>query len=245
LISSAGIFDPRWLAAPMSKPEFRLWRWLLGEERLAKLRREIRGAMTFQHERWPFGPGSGGAGGSVGTGTLMQAVKKDEGGGTWTQTEDPGNRYPHLYPTFDYQAVDKYGTVALPAIGAGFTVIGNNASSLLPFVVPNGFNGFIKVIANDFVANGGAAWTPGVIPQQLAFEILRDTNPVVDYGNFSYSAGTVVSPTPIAGFPIKEGETVSMLVSNLGIVVTTQFVEARLQGYYYGKQLEPKEMWQT
>jgi len=52
----------------------------------------------------------------------------------------------------------------------------------------------------------------------------------------------VIAPSPIAGVHIKEQNLVQMFVTNLTLVNTTQFVEARLQGYYYGKQLEPKDL---
>lgn len=249
---------PRMLALPMSRPEYRLWRWLLGETKLQKLRRELRGIFGFKTSA--FGPGSAGAGGPLDTdefAELLDAKLFGDSGSSAGSTasgkkvRDPGNRYPWLFPTADFQPFDKYGTIALPAIAATFTSIGGtsptttNASSNLPFQVPNRFNGFVKTLANDFVANGGAAWVQGVLPAQLLFQILRQTDPVPDYGSFAYSTGLVINPTSISGFPIKEGEIVYFQVSNQSIAVTTQFVEARMQGYFYGKQLEPKEMWST
>ena len=147
-----------------------------------------------------------------------------------------------------FQHLDKYGTLALPAIAAqGGAIIGANAASTMPWTVPQGFNGFLKTLALEFVANGGAAWTPGVLVAgvpPLQFILMVNGHPATDYGNICYSPGAINSPTPFAGVPIKEGNLVEVLVLNNSIVVTTQFVEARLQGYYYPKSLEPQDMWQ-
>ena len=153
-----------------------------------------------------------------------------------------GSTYPWLYPTPDFQNFDKFGAVALPAAAASAPMLASVAGNTLPFTVPKGFNGFIKAIAIEYVPNGGAAFTPGVIPQQLAFTLSINGVPAPDYGNLAYSPGAIQSPTPVAGIPIKEGNVVLVTVKNLTLVATTQFVMARLQGYYYGKQFEPKNL---
>jgi hypothetical protein len=234
--------------APLSLPERLLWQHILNgggkrrgwnwREQLDKLLRGI----SFASPTSPFGAGSGGAGGNVTTAQAQALAKGD--------TPSFGNSYPWLYPTSDFINFDKYGTVALPAIGAtagiGGTVSGaaitNNAASSLPFVVPVGYNGFVKTMALDFVANAGAAWTQGVLPPQLQFGMSVSQGSAYDYGTFFFSPGTVPAPSPLAGIPIKEQQIVQMFVTNLTLTQTTQFVEARLQGYYYGKTLEPTSL---
>jgi len=227
--------------APLSLPEQRLWESILlgGRRRSRTWRDWLHGLGLNLFQGTPFGSSSGGAGGSVNTPETATI-----GGKSF------GNSYPWLYPTSDFQNFDKYGTVALGAANAltsiGGTIAGQvitlNAASNMPWFVPNGFNGFIKTVALDFVANGGAAWTQGVLPPQLQFGLYVNKNPVIDYGQFFYSPGLVIAPSPIAGVHIKEQNLVQMFVTNLTLVNTTQFVEARLQGYYYGKQLEPKDL---
>lgn len=231
--------------APLSPAEYDLWESIVAGSR--KRRRTLRewlanlGISLFQPGGSPFGSSSGGAGGNVNT---------PETGGVSGNGRSFGNSYPWLYPTGDFQNFDKYGTVALPAAAAQASIGGtisnnaitNNAASNMPWYVPARFNGFIKTIALDFVANGGAAWTQGVLPPGLTFALFVNQAPVFDYGSFAFSPGLVVAPSPIAGIHILEQNLVQMFVTNLTLANTTQFVEARVQGYYYGKQFWPKDL---
>lgn len=154
-----------------------------------------------------------------------------------------GNLFPWLFPTADFRNFDKFGSVALPAATTA-TIIGDgniaNGNSM-PWNVPKGYNGFIRALGIEFVPNASAnLWTPGVLPQQLGFTILVNNKPAYDYGNVAYSPGLVDAPTPIFGIPIKEGNLVEVRVTNYTITADTQFVMARLLGFYYGKQFEPK-----
>lgn len=154
-----------------------------------------------------------------------------------------GNLFPWLFPTADFRNFDKFGSVALPAAGTA-TEIGDsdlaNGNSM-PWNVPKGYNGFIRSIAIEFVANASAhLWTPGVLPVELLFTLFVNNKPAYDYGGIAYSPGRIFAPTPIWGVPIKEGNLVEILVTNKTITADTQFVMARLQGFYYGKQFEPK-----
>lgn len=152
-----------------------------------------------------------------------------------------GNLFPWLFPTADFRNFDKFGSSALPAVGTTTNIgdgILDNGNSM-PWFVPKGYNGFLRALAIEFVANAGAGWTPGVLPQALQFQILVNNKPAYDYGNIAYSPGAIVLPAPIFGVPIKEGNQVRVTVTNKTIAATTQFVMARLQGFYYGKQFEP------
>jgi hypothetical protein len=242
----AGV-DPLF-GAPLSPAEVNLWESiLLGAKRRRRTWREWLEQLQiklFNPSGSPFGSTSGGAGGN--------AITPETAGGPPSTGLSFGDSYPWLYPTSDFQNFDKYGTVLLPATGTanavyvGGTVSGAtgaitlNAASNLPFYVPIGYNGFIKTLALDFVANGGAAWTQGVLPPALQFALQVNFQPVVDYGAFFFSPGTVIAPSPIAGVPIKEQNLVALILTNLTLANTTQYVEGRLQGYFYGKALEPK-----
>jgi hypothetical protein len=225
---------------PLSAAEARLWEHILvGVHRRRRTWREwlAQGLLFFKGT--PFGPSSGGAGGSLNAAELGGAGRSF------------GNSYPWLFPTADFRNFDKYGTVALGAVNAqtsiGGTVAGQaityNDASDLPWFVPPGYNGFIKAMALDFVANGGTPWVQGELPPGLSFGLMVDRKAAEDYGTFFFSPGVVTAPTPLAGVPIKENNLVQLFVTNLALgAPSTQFVEARLQGYYYGKDLEPKEL---
>lgn len=182
----------------------------------------------------PFGPSSGGAGGEV-SAAESQLLRRIQS----------GNAYPWLYPTSDFQNFDKFGSVALPEATASATVGDGNLDNgnSLPFTVPKGYNGYIKAIAFNVEPNGSSnLWVPGVVPPQLIFVLYINGVPAADYGQVAYSPGRIFSPTPIAGVPIKEGNEVSVTVQNVSIAADTQFVMARLQGFYYGVRYQPKEV---
>jgi hypothetical protein len=154
---------------------------------------------------------------------------------------DEGNLTPWLLPTSDFLNMDKFGSVALPAIGATATV--------LQFTVAQGRFGRVDSLGIDFVANGGVAFVPGVVPATLLFSITADTvtpgaggaaGAFPDYGQFSFLPGTVIRPTPIAGLMLLEGQTITVTVTNVSLAVTTQFVAARLKGYWYPKRRQPR-----
>jgi hypothetical protein len=179
----------------------------------------------------PGGTGTGtGAGGGSSSGTGAVAGTETAAG---SGTAGVGNALPWLYPTADFRNFDKFGAIALPAIGAGFT-------SVLSFVVDNGRNGKITQIGIDFVQNGGAAWTQGTAVATLLFRITTNGKPFKDYESFAFSPGAVSAPTPINGLMLKENDTIQVWVSNISIVVSTQSIAARLLGYNFSKNLMPK-----
>lgn len=142
---------------------------------------------------------------------------------------------PWLLPPADFLNFDKYGAVALPAIAATATI--------LSFKVPQGRNGRITGLGIDFTANGGAAFTQNVLPAQLTFSIGADQYAAAfaDYEQFTYLPGAVSLPVSIAGVMVKEGQTITVTVTNNTIVATTQFLGARLLGYWYPKKREPQD----
>lgn len=132
------------------------------------------------------------------------------------------------------------GAVALPAIGSTATI--------LQFRVPRGRNGRITHFGIDFVTNGGAAFTVGVLPVQLTFSFFRDFSQGTKgqlfpgYEMFSFLPGSTIQPIAfVDGLMMVENQLVTLQVTNASVAVTTQFLCARVVGYYYPKLREPKE----
>ena len=221
--------DP-FFGAPLSPPERRLWEHLLLARRKRKTWPE-HFWMLLKRATSPFGPGSGGAGGSLTSAEL---------GGT-SAAKPQGTDWPvWLYPTPDFQNFDKYGSTALAAppstgtIGDGVFANGNS----MPWTVLKGYNGFIKTIA---IQDTAGVWTPGVATFQISFALTVNKVAPPDYGLIAYSPGLVVAPAPIAGVPIKSLNPVAITFSNVAIDPGAgDSVYARLQGYYYGQHYEPK-----
>jgi len=154
-----------------------------------------------------------------------------------------GNIFSWLYPPVDAIELNKFASVALPAVGAVATV--------LQFTVPRGRNCRIVSFGIDFVANGGAAFTVGIVPPQLSFQFFRDASQGVtgdlfpDFENFSFLPGSTILPAALGmGLFAVENQLVTLTVTNPaagGIAKTSQFVCARAVGYFYPKNREPKE----
>jgi hypothetical protein len=205
-----------------------------------------------------FGTGTGvespafGSSPRIGTGSLApggsgasSSSSPNDQTQTGAGTAGVGNLLPWLYPTADFVNFDKgpkdsglptaTGAVALPAIGTTATV--------LKFRVDNGRMGKITQMGIDFVANGGAVYVQGIIPAQLSFSLQADGKTSFrDYEQFQFLPGAVSAPTPINGLMLRDGQVITLLVTNLAVVVTTQFISARLLGYTFSKKLWPKIM---
>jgi hypothetical protein len=138
-----------------------------------------------------------------------------------------------VHPPAAWENLDMSGYAALPAIGATATI--------LSFTVPTGRNGVIKKLANNFVGGG---WVEG--SGSVVWKILvNGTAPpgANSYNSILDSLGAIASPTEIAGFRIMENQVVSVVITNVNIVVAGQLVGARLAGWYYPKDLESDSMW--
>jgi len=176
-----------------------------------------------------------GSGGSSGAGAVASAT--GAAAEPRAASSNAGNTMPWVFPSSDFLNFQKYGTVQLPAGGGGAI------STIISFTVPNGRYGKITSLGIDFVANGGAGFTQGALPAQLTLNLAADGVPFQDFGNFTYLPGTASQPLAMSGLMIREGQKITLTVQNTGgIVVTTQFVEALIQGYYYSKNLQPKRM---
>lgn len=175
--------------------------------------------------------------------TAAASSSSSAGGGSAGSGGNAYNQATWLFPSSDFTNLDvgptegvggapATGSVALPAIGATATV--------LTYTVPKGRYGRITALAIDMVANGGNAFTPGVLPPELTFSIQIDRRPVKGYEQFNFLPGAVISPTQIAGIMLKENQVVTILVTNNTIVKSTQFVAARIQGYLFSKNLQAR-----
>lgn|SRR5487761_78256 len=188
----------------------------------------------------PGGGGQGsGFGGGSGGGTPAPAVAGSAVGPNAAAAGGGGGQliWPWLFPTSDFINVDKYGAVALPAIGA--------TSKILTFKVPNGRNGKITGLGIDFQPNGALApnlFLQDVIPFQLTFSLTADGVPFQDFGAFNYLPGSVSSPMGFAGLMLLEGQTIVLNVTNSSLGVTAQFIGGHVQGYYYSSKHSPSDL---
>jgi hypothetical protein len=185
------------------------------------------------------GSGAGAAGGGAAAGSGGSAAAA--GGGSNNPSAVYNSAAWLLQPS-SFLDLDKYGSVQLPAMGAKATI--------LTFTIPNGRYAKISGIGIDFQANGntaaGTVFLQNVQPFQLTFNL---TNGAIgtgwsDFASFNYLPGAVSAPMGIAGLMAKEGQTITLSVTNNTMTVggTPQWIGAHLQGYFYPKSLEPPHM---
>ena len=182
--------------------------------------------------------GGGGAGGGSGAGGA---------GGSGGPGNNPGSIYNQaawLLQPSSFLDIDKFGAVALPAIGAAAKIVWDGSQ----FKIPSGRHAKITGIGIDFQPNGATAanelFQQDVIPYQLEFSLTTDAvgTSFGDFALFHYMPGDVSNPMGIAGLMVKESQTITLSVKNVSVVVAAQFIGAHIQGYSYPKNLEPKNM---
>jgi hypothetical protein len=122
--------------------------------------------------------------------------------------------------------------ILLPAIGTTATI--------LNFTVPKGNNGFIRRIANVFVGGGFVDGSGGIVWQILLDQTKNIVAP--GFNNIVASLGSVSNPSPIDGIHIFEGGLVALIVTNVSIVVSGQFVGGRLGGSFHSIPHEPPNL---
>ena len=146
---------------------------------------------------------------------------------------------PHLVPPRNWEHLDKFGYVLLPAIGSTATI--------LSFTVPIGRDGIINAVANNWVGGGWIAGSADVV-----WRFLIDNGPIpgaTDYHSIVDSLGPQADPTPISGFRIFENQTFTAVVlnnpagDNGGVIVSGQKAGARVLGYLFPRDLQYVDLW--
>lgn len=146
---------------------------------------------------------------------------------------DQSNLPVWLYPPSQWENIDQFNYVPLPAVGATATI--------LSFQVPLGRNGVIQKVANNFVGGG---WIEG--SGDVVWRILVDgaTPPGANsYKNILGSLGSPANPVGISGFRIFENQVVTMVAVNGAVVLAGQLVGGRLIGYLYPREYEEENIW--
>lgn len=183
------------------------------------------------------GGGGAGAGGGSGAGGAG-------GGGLGNNPGSIYNQAAWLLQPSSFLNIDKFGVVALPAIGATAEIVWDGSQ----FKIPSGRHAKITGIGIEFQPNGTTTadeiFQQDVFPFQLEFSLTTDAVGTAfgDFALFHYMPGSVSDPMGIAGLMVKESQTITLTVKNVSVVVATQFIGAHIQGYSYPKNLEPKNM---
>lgn len=133
---------------------------------------------------------------------------------------------PWIYPPAEFEPIDLFNYVILPAIGSN--------TNIISIKIPTGNNGIITNIGNNFVGGG---WTEG--SGAVTWQIARDGAPVDGYDLILGSLGSPASPTRHpSGFRVFENQVVTLAVFNVSVVLAGQLSGGRLLGYYYPLEYE-------
>jgi hypothetical protein len=133
---------------------------------------------------------------------------------------------PWIYPPPEAEPIDLINYVALPAIGASATIVTQ--------MIESGYNAVIRAYGNNFVGGG---WTEG--SGSVTWQIAIDSAPVPGYDLIPASLGSPANPvTHPSGFRVLEGQTVTLIVTNVSVVLAGQLSGGRLLGYYYPKEYD-------
>lgn len=133
---------------------------------------------------------------------------------------------PWIYPPAEFQPIDLFNYIALPAIGASATIIS--------IQIPTGNNGIITSIGNNLVSGG---WIEGA--GEVTWQIARDGAPVDGYDAILGSLGSPANPTRHpSGFRVFENQLVTLAVTNVNLPVAQQLSGGRLLGWYYPLEYE-------
>jgi hypothetical protein len=139
----------------------------------------------------------------------------------------------HNFKPRNWENLDQIAYAATPAVGADATII--------RFQVPLGRNGVIELVACNFV---GAGFVEG--SGDLLWRILVDggTPPGANsYEAIPASIGSPANPVRIAGFRIYENQVLTLIVSNVALLVGGTKCGGRLAGYLYPRELEEEDIW--
>jgi hypothetical protein len=122
--------------------------------------------------------------------------------------------------------------VALPAIGVEVTVV--------TFQVPQGMNGVIQKIANQYIGGG---WTEGT--GDLVWRIEADGVSIRNYNNILGTLGTSAAPGDRTANPIRvyENQTIALIARNVNIGVAGSPLLGLLSGYFYPLTAEDSNTW--
>ena len=137
---------------------------------------------------------------------------------------------PHLYQPTTGLPFNETTYITIPAEGAQATI--------LDFRVPNGYQGVINQMGNNFVGGGFVDGSGDLI-----WQLLLDGVPYPNFENIIASLGSPANPSLIGAVQLKERQRVQLIIKNIGVVVNAQLIGGRLSGYYYPLELADTTQW--
>lgn len=133
-------------------------------------------------------------------------------------------RRPWLDPPDGAVPFDEQDGIALPMVlGVDTTV--------LTFQVPDGFDGVINGVSNNFLGGGFVAFTGDII-----WRILADGKAIRNFQNIRAEKGTVQQTRSVSPIRIFSKQTITYVVDHIANPLLNGQVVCSLTGYYYPSQ---------
>lgn len=140
------------------------------------------------------------------------------------QGDVPGNTVIIKRPWIDEPEgsvpFDEQNGIALPAL-PGDTVV-------MTFIVPNGYDGVIKWISNNFLGGGFVPFSGDIV-----WRIFADQKPVRNFQAIQSEKGTQFIPRSISPIRIYSGQTITYTVNHVANVALAGQVICSMVGYIY------------
>lgn len=132
---------------------------------------------------------------------------------------------PWLNPSEGHLPFMERSTVPMPAIGA--------TSVVLQFVVPNGFDGTIKRLSNNYIGGGFVSGSGDLI-----WRILADGRAIKNFHNITSEFGNLSSPLDVDYIRIFSGQLIQFTVTHVANAALANSTTCHLAGYYYPRKGE-------
>lgn len=133
-------------------------------------------------------------------------------------------RAPWIVPPSGFLSFDENNAIPVPAIGTTATI--------LSFQVPDGFDGIIKRISQNYLGGGFSDGSGDLI-----WRITLDGRPVKNYSNMIVQLGATATPREISGIRIQSGQIVGYTVTHVNNPLPDNTV-ATAGGWYYPRMGE-------
>lgn len=119
---------------------------------------------------------------------------------------------------------DEQGGVVLPASPSNDTIV-------LSFQVPDGFDGVINAVSNNFLGGGFVGFSGDII-----WRILADGRAIRNFENIRAEKGTVEQPRKVSPIRIYSRQTVEYVVNHAANGLLNGQVICSATGYFYPSQ---------
>ena len=133
---------------------------------------------------------------------------------------------PWVQPPTGHVTFDEQGVAAVPLIVAAPVVV-------LTFTVPQGYDGVIERISNNYIAGGFVSGSGDLI-----WRILTDNRPLKNFAVITAELGTLQVPRPVSQIRLYSGQVVQYVVDHIANAALGGNTICTLAGYYYPRRGE-------